>query len=67
MISPNHPTVRLAWTAALAAGLGGAPLLADIPDRPEDLTFEPLTFEPPRAEDFRHDLPGGVTAFMMPG
>jgi predicted Zn-dependent peptidase len=51
-------------TAALLAAL---PLLAaDIPDRPEKLSFPPLTFEPPNPADFRVQLKAGPVAYVVP-
>lgn len=39
---------------------------ADLPTRPEQITFAPLQFEPPRAADYRHVLPSGVVVYMAP-
>ena len=39
---------------------------ADIPDRPEKLTFPPLTFEPPNPTDFRVQLKAGPVAYVVP-
>ncbi|MBM3877488.1 MAG: insulinase family protein [Verrucomicrobia bacterium] len=41
-------------------------LAADIPDRPEKLKFPPLTYEPPRAADFRVQLKAGPVAYVVP-
>lgn len=41
-------------------------LAADIPDRPEKLTFPPLTFEPPNPADFRVQLKAGPVAYVVP-
>jgi len=64
----------LVWTLAAAgcAALGGnapsadRPAAADLPARPDDLTFEPLSFEPPKAADYRHVLPCGVPVYLAP-
>ncbi len=39
---------------------------ADIPDRPEKLTFPPLTFEPPNGAQFRVPLKAGPVAYVVP-
>ncbi len=54
----------------LAVACGGVVAMpaaaADIPERPEELAFEELTFEAPSASDFRHELSSGVPVFMAP-
>lgn len=54
----------LAAVFTASSALGAAPV--SIPDRPEKLTFEPLKFEPPKAADYKHTLPNGVTVFLWP-
>ena len=39
---------------------------ADIPDRPEKLTFPPLTYEPPSPAKFRVPLKAGPVAYIVP-
>jgi len=39
---------------------------ADIPDRPEKLSFPPLTYEPPNPADFRVQLKAGPVAYVVP-
>jgi zinc protease len=39
---------------------------ADIPDRPEKLTFPPLTYEPPNPADYRVQLKAGPVAYLVP-
>ncbi len=39
---------------------------SSIPARPEGLVFPPLTYEPPRAADYRVEIPGGMVAYMVP-
>ncbi|MBL9137954.1 MAG: insulinase family protein [Verrucomicrobiales bacterium] len=41
-------------------------LAADIPDRPEKLTFPPLTYEPPDPAQFRVQLKAGPVAYVVP-
>lgn len=47
--------------ALLLAALAGA---GEIPARPEMLTFPPLVFEVPRAENFKVSLPGNVPGYV---
>lgn len=54
---------------ALAAGLTlwtASGHSADIPERPEKLSFPPLTFEPPDPAAHRHVLDQGVVAYLVP-
>lgn len=59
---------------SIALAAGALALLApippadagQIPGRPEELTFGPLDFEVPRAEELRHELPSGVVAYVVP-
>ena len=37
-----------------------------IPDRPEKIAFEPLSYEPPSAETFRRQLQDGTVVFLAP-
>lgn len=37
-----------------------------IPERPERISFKPLDFDPPSADEFRHALSNGVTVYMAP-
>ncbi len=39
---------------------------AEIPARPESLSFSPLRFEPPVASGYRHTLSSGVVVFLAP-
>lgn len=39
---------------------------ADIPDRPEKLSFAPLKYEPPAPEKFRVQLKAGPVAYIVP-
>ena len=55
--------------AAGAAGVAALPRIwgqrpAIVP-HPTQLTFPALAYEPPKAEAYRHELPGGATAFMV--
>jgi zinc protease len=51
----------------LAALLIASPsFAADIPERPEKLTFPPLTYEPPNPADYRVALKSGPIAYVVP-
>ncbi len=39
---------------------------SNIPDRPEKLSFPPLTYEPPAPEQFRVQLKSGPVAYVVP-
>ncbi len=39
---------------------------ADIPERPEKLSFPPLTYEPPKAAPYRVELKAGPVAYVVP-
>ncbi len=49
---------------ALIIGAGSMTTAADIPGHPSDISFEELTFTPPVASEFRHELSNGVPVFM---
>lgn len=55
--------VLAAGVAAAAAANAGASEIT-IPERPEQLEFEPIEFEVPRADEFRHELDNGVVAYV---
>jgi zinc protease len=51
--------------ATLTILLGAATAFAqEIPDRPEKLQFAPITFETPRARDYKVKLTNGIPAFV---
>ena len=51
--------------------LAPAPLAAQgqqqpgIPPRPSDLKFQPLSYTPPKREQYRHVLPNGVVVYAV--
>lgn len=55
-------------TAGLALTLSAAALTpaasADLPARPEEISFKPLTFTPPKPQDFRRVLSNGVPVYL---
>lgn len=60
--------MKCMMTTMLVPVLLGVPAQADekIPRRPEELTYQPLQFEPPAASDFRHELKNGVPVYLAP-
>lgn len=57
---------QLILAGALAASLVSGARADDIPARPEQITFAPLKFEPPKAADYRGTLSNGVVVYMAP-
>ena len=57
----RHALVAL--VLALTVGTVSAPA-QEIPDHPDELTFEPIVFEPPSPEDHRHVLKNGMVVFI---
>ena len=51
---------------AAAYALPLALVAAEIPDRPEKLSFPPLTYEPPNPADYRVALKSGPVAYVVP-
>lgn len=64
---PTYTIVAAIATAsgALLAGAGAGPA-GQIPPRPEQIEFAPLSFEPPAAKAFRRVTKGGVPVYMAP-
>ena len=62
--------VRALYAAPVAlvlfAGLSLAFAQSAIPNRPEKLTYPPLTYEPPAPADFRVSLKSGPVAYVVP-
>ena len=59
---------RRDWLHLAASGaLAGAGLYAadGIPAHPSDLEFEPLRFDPPEPDGYRHELPNGAVAYLV--
>jgi predicted Zn-dependent peptidase len=54
------------FCVALFLLLASSARSASIPDRPEKLTFPPLTYEPPVADKFRAPLRTGPVAYVVP-
>ncbi|MBI4882049.1 MAG: insulinase family protein, partial [Planctomycetes bacterium] len=59
--------VQAFLVAALALAAGAAvSQTEDIPKRPEQLAFAELAFEPPRAEEYRREIAGGIPVYLAP-
>ncbi len=55
-------------TAAIAAPppcLAGTTAGTSIPDRPDDINFPPMKYDPPRAEEYRVSLKNGMAAYLV--
>ena len=64
-----HSLRSLALAAAgtlVLTACATAPAGKGLPSRPEKLAFGPLAFEVPRADELRHELAGGVVAYVVP-
>jgi len=48
------------------AAMGGLPAAYGLPARPEEITHQPLDYEPPAAADHRHVLPDGTIVYLAP-
>ena len=68
MITMRRATglAALALAATVVSPLAPVGRAADIAARPEQLTFPPLTFNPPRAADDRVTLGNGIVAYLVP-
>jgi predicted Zn-dependent peptidase len=60
------PSPLTLLSSALALSLWFAARAADIPDRPEKLSFPPLIYEPPEPADHRVALKTGPVAYLVP-
>jgi len=61
------PVLCCALLAAAALFTQPAPAsAADIVAHPDQLKFQPLKYEPPRAADYRVRLGGGMVAYVVP-
>ncbi|HJW34182.1 MAG TPA: pitrilysin family protein [Holophagaceae bacterium] len=57
---------RLALTLGVLASTVVPTAAQAIPDRPEKLTFKPMTFDVPKAKDARIKLKNGIIAYVLP-
>jgi len=57
------PAVFMIAVFAVAL-VGGRAAAVKIPDHPDKLKYEDLEFQPPKAEDYRHQLKCGATAYI---
>lgn len=58
-------TIALLAVSLLAPAVAAAAPADGIPARPEQLTYPELLFEVPEAAKYRHELPGGVVAYVV--
>jgi predicted Zn-dependent peptidase len=58
--------LMLAGATALGAAPGIATEQMGLPERPENIHFAALEFEPPTSGDYRYETSSGVTVYMMP-
>ncbi len=63
-MNPTRCSMALA-AGVVAAGLLAAPAAAQVPAHPRDLTFAPLTFDPPEAAKHRRVLKNKVVMFTV--
>ncbi len=56
---------RACAAVALAGIVAGAGLAQDLPERPEQISFEELLFDPPAGEQYRHVLSNGVPVYLI--
>lgn len=57
---------RFALTLGVLASTVVPAAAQAIPDRPEKLTFKPMTFDVPKAKDARIKLKNGIIAYVLP-
>ena len=62
----SHPILSRTIVVGMTAVALVAIRAADIPERPEKLSFPPLDFEPPDPAAHRHVLDHGVVAYLVP-
>lgn len=63
----QHAHTLLAASLAALSAFTALPALAnDLPKRPENITFKPLTFNAPVAANYRHVLSNGMVVFLAP-
>ena len=58
---------RRDWIRTAAGAAASAAWLRadDMPAHPRELQFPPLSFEPPSADEYRHDLSAGASAYLV--
>ena len=61
-----NKSLLLVGTSLVLSSLAVNNAICDVPPRPEDLSFAPLEFNPPKASEFRRELPGGIPVYMAP-
>jgi zinc protease len=59
-----RPVAIVLVMACVAASFGVQVASAELPERPEQIAFEPLAFAPPAAKDYRHVLSDGTVVYL---
>jgi zinc protease len=54
------------WNGSIGVAQAREASGAAIPDRPEELTFDPLDYSPPHPDEFRVKLESGPVAYVVP-
>ena len=62
----NTITILALAAATAATAPASAQKAAQLPKRPEEITFKPLAFSAPKASDYRHVLSNGIVVYMAP-
>lgn len=63
---PVAPISVLQESSPAVAETNSIARIQAIPQRPEELTFDPLSFEPPDAAEYRKTLPDGTAVYLAP-
>ena len=63
---PNLPAFLIAAILVAHAAQNAPAVTADIPDRPEKLSFPELNYQPPDPAQFRVPLQSGPVAYVAP-
>ena len=56
--------ISIVTVGLVVAAVG--PAAAEVPPHPDEIVFPPLVFEPPAAQDYRHQLSNGVVVYLAP-
>ncbi len=59
-------STRMLALAGSVAMVASSVAVAEVPERPENIDFKPLNFEPPLADEYRHTLSTGVPVYVAP-
>jgi zinc protease len=64
--SGQSPKTATKTGAKAPVATSAAPALASLPKHPRELKFPSVSFNPPKAADYRHKLSNGATAYLVP-